>query len=44
MFWNKNVNKSDLNLEKGNDDKINDGDLEKEHFKIKREASLEVLK
>lgn len=39
-FWNKNTNEKDLDLEKNNDDNINDGDLEKKYYKIKKKLNL----
>lgn len=42
-FWNKSINKSNLNLKKEKND-INKKDLEEKHSKIESIASLKILK
>lgn len=43
-FWNGSANESDSDFEKGDDNDINNEDLEKKHSKTKKEASRKVLK
>lgn len=44
QFWNKGANQSNSDLKEGNNNDINDRNLEEEYFKIKKEASPKVLK